>query len=60
MRISLISYFGLHPNLTLVALLCSCLANSKTKRRYSQAGTPIIKVNSSYNPEAHTFSLKIR
>ncbi|KAK4278263.1 hypothetical protein QN277_016130 [Acacia crassicarpa] len=26
---------------------------------YSQAGTPIIKVNSSYNPEAHTFSLKI-
>ncbi|XP_054824684.1 puromycin-sensitive aminopeptidase [Prosopis cineraria] len=26
---------------------------------YSQAGTPIVKVNSSYNPEAHTFSLKI-
>ncbi|KAI9102258.1 hypothetical protein K1719_023460 [Acacia pycnantha] len=26
---------------------------------YSQAGTPIIKVNSSYNPEAHTYSLKI-
>ncbi|KAK7251343.1 hypothetical protein RIF29_34447 [Crotalaria pallida] len=25
---------------------------------YSQAGTPLVKVNSSYNPEAHTFSLK--
>ena len=28
--------------------------------RYSQAGTPLVKVNSSYNPEAHTFSLKFR
>ncbi|XP_027340203.1 puromycin-sensitive aminopeptidase isoform X3 [Abrus precatorius] len=26
---------------------------------YSQAGTPVVKVNTSYNPEAHTFSLKI-
>ncbi|KAG5041461.1 hypothetical protein JHK85_013937 [Glycine max] len=25
---------------------------------YSQAGTPVVKVNTSYNPEAHTFSLK--
>ncbi|KAE9597767.1 putative cytosol alanyl aminopeptidase [Lupinus albus] len=25
---------------------------------YSQAGTPIVKVKTSYNPEAHTFSLK--
>ncbi|XP_015896102.3 puromycin-sensitive aminopeptidase [Ziziphus jujuba] len=25
---------------------------------YSQAGTPILKVTTSYNPEAHTFSLK--
>ncbi|KAF7828257.1 puromycin-sensitive aminopeptidase isoform X1 [Senna tora] len=25
---------------------------------YSQAGTPFVKVNSSYNPEAHTFTLK--
>ncbi|KAE9614127.1 putative cytosol alanyl aminopeptidase [Lupinus albus] len=25
---------------------------------YSQAGTPIVKVQTSYNPEAHTFSLK--
>ncbi|KAK3004814.1 hypothetical protein RJ639_017927 [Escallonia herrerae] len=25
---------------------------------YSQAGTPLVKVTSSYNPEAHTFSLK--
>ena len=28
--------------------------------RYSQAGTPVVKVNTSYNPEAHTFSLKFR
>jgi len=28
--------------------------------RYSQAGTPVVKVNTSYNPEGHTFSLKIR
>ncbi|KAK7318214.1 hypothetical protein RJT34_02913 [Clitoria ternatea] len=27
---------------------------------YSQAGTPVVKVNTSYNREAHTFSLKIR
>lgn len=26
---------------------------------YSQAGTPVVKVNTSYNKEAHTFSLKI-
>ncbi|XP_024627737.1 puromycin-sensitive aminopeptidase isoform X2 [Medicago truncatula] len=26
---------------------------------YSQAGTPVVKVNTSYNPEGHTFSLKI-
>ncbi|CAJ2636360.1 unnamed protein product [Trifolium pratense] len=26
---------------------------------YSQAGTPLVKVNTSYNPEGHTFSLKI-
>ncbi|CAJ1937404.1 unnamed protein product [Sphenostylis stenocarpa] len=26
---------------------------------YSQAGTPVVKVNTSYNSEAHTFSLKI-
>ncbi|KAI4326935.1 hypothetical protein L6164_019449 [Bauhinia variegata] len=26
---------------------------------YSQAGTPLVKVKSSYNPDAHTFSLKI-
>lgn len=26
---------------------------------YSQAGTPAVKVNTSYNPEGHTFSLKI-
>ncbi|KAK7399195.1 hypothetical protein VNO78_10373 [Psophocarpus tetragonolobus] len=26
---------------------------------YSQAGTPVVKVNTSYNPEAHSFSLKI-
>ncbi|KAJ1411798.1 Peptidase M1, alanyl aminopeptidase [Sesbania bispinosa] len=26
---------------------------------YSQAGTPVVKANTSYNPEAHTFSLKI-
>ncbi|XP_058732029.1 puromycin-sensitive aminopeptidase [Vicia villosa] len=26
---------------------------------YSQAGTPIVKVNTSYNAEGHTFSLKI-
>ncbi|XLT87286.1 hypothetical protein HN873_009039 [Arachis hypogaea] len=26
--------------------------------RYSQAGTPSVKVNTSYNSEAHTFSLK--
>lgn len=25
---------------------------------YSQAGTPVVKVNTSYNPEAHTYSLK--
>ncbi|XP_028242580.1 puromycin-sensitive aminopeptidase-like isoform X1 [Glycine soja] len=25
---------------------------------YSQAGTPVVIVNTSYNPEAHTFSLK--
>lgn len=28
--------------------------------RYSQAGTPIVKVKSSYDPEARTFSLKFR
>ncbi|XP_020216415.1 puromycin-sensitive aminopeptidase isoform X3 [Cajanus cajan] len=26
---------------------------------YSQAGTPVVKVNTSYNAEAHTFSVKI-
>ncbi|KEH21086.1 aminopeptidase N-like protein [Medicago truncatula] len=26
---------------------------------YSQAGAPVVKVNTSYNPEGHTFSLKI-
>ncbi|KAL5052982.1 hypothetical protein RYX36_033664 [Vicia faba] len=26
---------------------------------YSQAGTPVVKVNTSYNAEGHTFSLKI-
>ncbi|XP_027916375.1 puromycin-sensitive aminopeptidase isoform X2 [Vigna unguiculata] len=26
---------------------------------YSQAGTPVVKINTSYNSEAHTFSLKI-
>ncbi|KAL2342739.1 hypothetical protein Fmac_004024 [Flemingia macrophylla] len=26
---------------------------------YSQAGTPVVRVNTSYNSEAHTFSLKI-
>lgn len=26
---------------------------------YSQAGTPVVKVNTSYNPEGRTFSLKI-
>jgi aminopeptidase N len=28
--------------------------------RYSQAGTPVVKVNTSYNAEGHTFTLKIR
>ncbi|WVZ26360.1 hypothetical protein V8G54_004904 [Vigna mungo] len=27
--------------------------------RYSQAGTPVVKVSTSYNSEGHTFSLKI-
>ena len=28
--------------------------------RYSLAGTPIVKVTSAYNADAHTFSLKFR
>lgn len=28
--------------------------------RYSQAGTPSLKVTSSYDAEAHTFSLRFR
>ena len=28
--------------------------------RYSQAGTPVVKVSSSYNAEARTYSLKFR
>ena len=29
-------------------------------KRYSQAGTPIVKVSSSYDVEKHTFALKFR
>ena len=42
----------------------SCFHTSKDVQclyfRYSQAGTPVVKVASSYNAEARTFSLKFR
>jgi len=37
-----------------------CILPYEQMFRYSQAGTPVVKVKTSYNSEAYTFSLNIR
>lgn len=64
MLILLISYYGLYPLFVSFEFSTDSfdgqLFNVQLKYRYSQAGTPRVKVTSSYNAETRTFSLKFR
>lgn len=71
-QILLISYFGMVlfcPFILFATVSSHCFGlpvvafpkrNLLISYRYSQAGTPTLKVTSSYSPEAHTFTLKFR
>lgn len=62
MQILLISYNGIHLSqfFEFPSDVFSTYILVQLNCRYSQAGTPVVKVASSYNAEARTFSLKFR